>query len=140
MNRYLVLAVMLLAACGNPSGPQGLDPTVLFYNFGSGAPIQGAEITFIWRDASGQMQKTAIPWSARVCIQFTSTTPTDSVRYEYFAGDTTGRNGAWFKASGPWFNPQTGVASDAAYPDGAEYWWFDFTKNPYAGTQKSAPC
>jgi len=140
--RYAIAMLILLAACSkSPAGPGGLDPTVAFYNFGPYAPIQGTEITFVWRDASDQVQTTSIPWGSHICIKFTSTLPTDSVRYEYFAGDTTGNSGQWFKASGPWFNPQTGVASDAAaYPNGAEYWWFDFTKNPYVGTQDKAPC
>ena len=146
MNRYLVLAVMLLAACSKDStGPKkptpGLDPVVLFNNAGPYSPVQDA-VVFTWYDQSGQVQQTTIPWGTQTCIKFTATKLADSVRFMFFAGDTTGQIGHFYKQWSPWFDPKTGIpnAGAGAYPYGAEYWWFDFTKNPYAGTLPAAPC
>ncbi len=141
MQRILAVLIILVAACKAATAPTGLDPTILFHNAGQYAPVLNADLTFIWWDQSGQVQQTVIPWGGTACIKFTATTPADSVRFEFFMGDTTGASGAWYKQWSPWFDPATGITRDtAAYPHGAEYWWFDWSKNPYAGTLLSAPC
>jgi len=142
MRTASISLLVLLAACTNPAGLQGKDPTVLFNNVGQYSPIPNSQITFTWFDQSGQVQQTKIPWGTQTCIKFTATKLADSVRFELFAGDTTGTNGTFFKGSSPWFDPQTGIpnAGAGAYPNGAEYWWFDFTKNPFSGNPASSPC
>lgn len=128
-----------LVACGDASGPQGLDPIVLAEN------TQGIfRAVIVWWDQSGKREETVIPAFSTTCVKFVSTLATDSVRFLVVVGDTTGANGQpWAKQWSPWFNPKTGVTSDkAVYPDGAEYWTMTISDAPGAimKTVKSAPC
>jgi hypothetical protein len=119
VNRLLLLLV-LLAACGDAGGPQGLDPIVLADN------VQGAyPASITWFDQSGQVQHTVLPGFVETCVKFVSTKATDSVRYIVVVGDTTDPNASWSKQWSPWFDPLTGIPSESVvdqYPDGAEYW------------------
>lgn len=120
VNFKALYLTLMITACGDSSGPGGLDPIVLATN------DQGTYLPVVitWWDQSGQALETTVPSFTQRCIKFTSTTPTDSVRYEVVVGDTTGANGPWSKQWSPWFDPRTGIptANASAYPHGAEFW------------------
>lgn len=144
MKRLAVLATILLAACTkDPAGLKGLDPTVLFNNVSPGAPNVGGTVTMVWYDQSGQVSKTDIPFGESRCVKFIATTLADSVRFVIYAGDTLSTTAPWMKQASIWFNPQTGApTTDVAknYPNGAEYWVFDWSKTPYVWNPDKAPC
>lgn len=122
----LTAAIALMLACGDGSGPLGLDPIVLVENQQGIFP---ASIT--WWDQSGKVQSTILPSHQTTCVKFVTTTATDSARFVITLGDTTGANGAWAKQWSPWFDPKTGLAKDTVeYPHGAEFWTLTLTDGP----------
>jgi hypothetical protein len=123
-----VALVVLVASCKDQAPkPAGLDPIVLVNNNQSAFPA-----SMTWYSQSGQVLATTFPANTSTCIDFTSSTVTDSVRFVVVLGDTTGHNGPWAKGWSPWFDPRTGLptAAPEAYPDGAEYWTLDITGGP----------
>jgi hypothetical protein len=140
--KHLVLALAAAAALAcKDQGPKGLDPIVLVKNEQSDL----SPVTMTWYDQSGQVQfNTFAPFETR-CVEFTSASETDSVRFVVTVGDTTGNNGPWHVATSPWFDPRTGLptASPEAYPDGAEYWTLTIQSDgggPVMAPVSSPPC
>lgn len=144
--RSTVFLVLLAACAKDPTALAGLDPTVSFKN-ASPYPV-----AMDWYAQSGLKQHTRIARGDSVCITFTSTTLTDSVRF--VVDDSTYRpiNTGWQMLWSPWFDPRTGIPTAGAneYPYGTEYWVFvwggllgpaygaDSLK--YATTLPKAPC
>jgi hypothetical protein len=117
----LALTLTLLAACSGPTGPTGLDPTVLVIN---NMPVgtQPDTVVLAWWDQSGQTAIVHVAPGASQCVHFTSTTPADSVRFVVVVGDTLDPIAQSAKSWSPWFDPQTGLVPGPGYPNGAEYW------------------
>jgi hypothetical protein len=132
VTRLLTLA-LVLAACKGATGPAavtppppppGLDPIVLMVNQRS----DNDTLAMTWFDQAGQVATFRAAPGTKLCVQFTSTTPVDSVRFIVAVGGSSldtlpGSGPNWGKAWSPWFNPQTGLTADPTqYPFGAEYW------------------
>ena len=148
--RYALLLLALAACAKDSGGPAGLDPIVLFNNVLPGAPNVGGTVTMVWYDQSGQVSKTEIPFEASRCIKFVTTRLADSVRFEMYAGDTLSTTSPWWRGWSPWFDPLTGGSSMFAdmpdslrernFPNGAEYWVVDFSKQPWMWNPPEPPC
>jgi len=86
----------------------------------------------LWWSQSGLSSVDSIASGASACIHFEGSTPTDSVRFEAFMGDSLTPNNIGYTAVwSPWFDPKTGRVSGAQfdsawaavnYPYGAENW------------------
>lgn len=125
MNRYLLAAIILLAACGKestaPAKPAGLDPTVSFSN------VSLYPVAMDWYSQSGLASHTRINAGDSTCIIFLSAGLLDSVRYviddsTYRPANSLGSSRQW----SPWFDPTTGIVKNGIpqgnYPYGMEYW------------------
>jgi hypothetical protein len=123
-SRFAIAALALLVACKDQS-PRGLDPIVKITNEQPGVFPRAV---MAWYSQSGLARVDTIPPGATECVEFTSATPTDSVRFVVVVGDTAG-GGSWAKQESPWFDPTTGIptAAPGSYPFGAEYWTVDVT-------------
>jgi hypothetical protein len=136
--RFAIAALLVATACTD-SGPKGLDPTVLVRNQQS----TYSPVTLTWYDQSGQVQFDSFASGEERCVHFTSTLPTDSVRFVIIVGDTTGAHGGFQTQTSPWFNPITGLGPDpSVYPFGAEYWTLDVNQDGGAAMSavEGPPC
>ena len=141
---FVVLVAVL--ACGDSSGPKGLDPIVSFENQ---SPYK---VAMNWWSQSGLVSHTEINVGDSTCIVFLAADANDSVRYEI--DDSTYRpvGTGWSKQWSPWFDPRSGIptANPSEYPYGAEYWviiWggklgpaYGADSNKYATTLPARPC
>lgn len=123
-------AAISAASCKDQSHkPLGLDPIVLVSNPQS----TYSPVVLAFYDQSGQAQvNTFAPFESR-CVEFTSASEADSVRFVVVVGDTLGQHGPYSKQWSPWFDPRTGIpgANPDEYPHGLEYW--KLTVNDQAG-------
>ena len=95
--RYSLLLLAVLA-CGNSSGPGGIDPTVDITNQ---TPWPAA---FTWRDGQGVLGRATIPGNSQQCVRFLARA--DSAYWEIVASDMSNPaapNTSTYTA--PWFDP-----------------------------------
>lgn len=96
--RYAIALVVLLAACGDSSGPGGIDPTVDITNQ---TPWPAS---FEWRDGQGVLGGATIAGNSRQCVRFFARA--DSAYWEIEASDLSNPsapNTSTYTA--PWFDP-----------------------------------
>src|SRR4029077_3822787 len=96
--KQLLIAVVLLAACSNATGPQGLDPTVLITN-----QAVSDTLFFTWRDGQGIVGSATVLPGVQSCTKFTARA--DSA---YFQANTMNNQyGVAATYLQPWFDPAT---------------------------------
>jgi hypothetical protein len=97
MLRLAIVSLLLLTACGEASGPKGIDPTALVHN------TYSAPIYWYWFDGTATLGGDTIPAFTTRCEQFFA--QPDSARFDIIRSDTLAQPSGWHRYTSNWFDP-----------------------------------